>query len=231
VQSTALFLHGGMSNIEEFNAILPDLEGKFRIIGIDSRGQGKSTFGTGELTYAQLQKDVEHVLQHLGVNLVSVIGFSDGGITALRLAASSSLNIEKLVVIGTDWHSKNLEALRAIFLRISGESWREKFPDSYNTYQNLNPEPNFDVAVERVVQMWLDESTTSYPNETVQSISCPLLIVRGDDDHLLPMKAAVELAESVKNSHLLNIPFAGHAAFEDEPEIVLRSLYTFLNQA
>lgn len=225
-----LFLHGGMCNIEEFNPILPDLENRFRIIGIDSRGQGKSTLGTHQLTYAQLQNDVEQVLRHLDIRSVSIIGFSDGGITALRLAASSSLNLEKLVVIGTDWHSKNLVALREMFLKISGESWRTKFPDSYNTYQSLNPEPNFDETVERVVQMWLDDSAASYPNETVQNISCPLLIVRGDDDHLLPLEAAVELAHMVKNSHLLNIPFAGHSAFEDEPEIFGRSLHTFLGR-
>jgi pimeloyl-ACP methyl ester carboxylesterase len=225
-----LFLHGGLCNIEEFNPILPQLENSFRIIGIDSRGQGKSTLGTGELTYAQLQKDVERVLDHLSIENVVIIGFSDGGIVGLRLAASSSLRIEKLVVIGTDWNSKNLDAVREIFLRISGESWRKKFPDSYNTYQRLNPEPNFDVAVERVVAMWLDESAASYPNEAVKNITCPLLIVRGDDDHLLPLSAAVELAQQVKNSHLLNIPFAGHSAFEDEPEIFLRSLNTFLNR-
>jgi pimeloyl-ACP methyl ester carboxylesterase len=199
VQSTALFLHGGMSNIEEFNAILPDLEGKFRIIGIDSRGQGKSTLGTGELAYAQLQKDVECVLQHLGVNAVSIIGFSDGGITAMRMAASSWRNIEKLIVIGTDWHSKNLEAMREIFSRVTGESWRNKFPHAYDAYQKLNPEPNFDVQVERVVKMWLDESSASYPNQTVQNINCPLLIVRGDDDHLLARQTAVQPDKPLSN--------------------------------
>jgi pimeloyl-ACP methyl ester carboxylesterase len=91
-----LFLHGGLGNIAEFNAILPELETKFRVAGIDSRGHGKSTLGAGELTYEQLQKDVEHVLRHLGVSSVSIIGFSDGGITGLRLAASSSLTMENL---------------------------------------------------------------------------------------------------------------------------------------
>ncbi len=51
---TLLFLHGGLNNIEEFNVVLPELESRFRIVGIDSRGQGKSTLGANELTYAQL---------------------------------------------------------------------------------------------------------------------------------------------------------------------------------
>jgi len=36
-----LVLHGAFGNLEDFNAILPDLDNDFRVIGIDSRGQGK----------------------------------------------------------------------------------------------------------------------------------------------------------------------------------------------
>ncbi len=41
-----LFLHGGLGNIEDFNDIISELPDKFRIIGIDSRGHGKSTLGS-----------------------------------------------------------------------------------------------------------------------------------------------------------------------------------------
>ena len=40
-----LFLHGGLGNIEDFNDIISELPDQFRIIGIDSRGHGKSTLG------------------------------------------------------------------------------------------------------------------------------------------------------------------------------------------
>jgi pimeloyl-ACP methyl ester carboxylesterase len=62
-----LVLHGGFGNLEDFNTILPDLDKDFRVIGIDSRGQGKSTLGTKELTYERIQKDVERVLEHLDI--------------------------------------------------------------------------------------------------------------------------------------------------------------------
>ena len=62
---TLLLLHGGFGNLEDFNTILSDLNKEFRVIGVDSRGQGKSTLGSKELTYAQLQKDAEQILEHL----------------------------------------------------------------------------------------------------------------------------------------------------------------------
>jgi pimeloyl-ACP methyl ester carboxylesterase len=227
---TLLFLHGGFGNIENFNTILPDLGEEFQVIGIDSRGQGKSTIGSKELTYEQIQKDVERVLKHLNIDWLTIIGFSDGGIVAYRIAALTSLKIEKLVTIGSDWHLKSTESTKEIFSKITGESWKKKFPATYDAYQKLNPEPNFDLLAQSIVKMWLDPNSSGYPNEVVKNISCPLLIVRGDDDHLVSKSAVVELSELVKNSRLLNIPFAGHAAFEDQKEIFMISLNEFLNE-
>lgn len=225
-----LFLHGGFGNIEVFNAVLPDLKRDFKLIGIDSRGHGKSTLGSRVLTYEQIQKDVERVLEHLNVDALSIIGFSDGGIVAYRLASLTSLNVEKLVTIGSRWHLKNTEPTRELFLNITGESWKTKFPDTYVSYQKLNPEPDFDYLVESVIKMWLDPTSSGYPNEAVRNISCPLLIVRGDDDHLLSREAVVELSGLVQNSRLLNIPFVGHVAFEDQKEIFMIGLNEFLKE-
>ena len=94
----------------------------------------------------------------------------------------------------------------------------------------MNPEPNFDFLAESLVKMWLDENPSGYPNEAVKNITCPLLIVRGDDDHLISRETVFELSEIVKSSRLLNIPFAGHAAFEEQKEIFMISLNEFLKQ-
>ena len=117
-----------------------------------------------------------------------------------------------------------------MFLKITGESWRKKFPATYDTYQKLNPAPNFDFITQSIIKMWLDSNSSGYPNEAVKNIGCPLLVVRGDDDHLLLRDAVVELSGLIKNSRLLNIPFAGHVAFEDQEEIFRISLNEFLKR-
>ena len=224
-----LVLHGGFGNLENFSSILPGLDKEFNVIGIDSRGHGKSTLGVKALTYERIQEDIERVLNHLDIDTFSIIGFSDGGIVGYRLASLTSLNVEKLVTIGSRWHLKNTGPTRDMFLRITGESWRKKFPATYDSYQKLNPKPDFDVLTQSVVNMWLDSTSSGYPNEAVKNISCPLLIVRGDNDHLLSKEAVIELSGLISNSSLLNIPFAGHAAFEDQKEIFMISLNEFLN--
>ncbi|HJX26910.1 MAG TPA: alpha/beta hydrolase [Thermoanaerobaculia bacterium] len=225
---TLLFLHGGLGTIEDFNSILPDLSGDFRVVGIDSRGHGKSTLGSGDLTYERIQKDVLRVLEHLGIDAVSIIGFSDGGIVAYRLAALTSPRVEKLVTIGGDWRLPE-GPTREILSQVTGGSWRAEFPEAHEVYRQHNPEPDFDAFVQSVVKMWLDPGASGYPNEAVRNISCPLLIVRGDDDHLVPLKGDVELRGMIEGSKLLNIPFAGHSAFEDQKDIFLMSLRQFLD--
>ena len=223
-----LFLHGGFGTMEDFNHIVSKLAKEYRIVGIDSRGQGKSTLGKEILTYERMQRDVERVLVYLGIEKLSIIGFSDGGITAYRLASFSALKIEKLVTISSRWHIKNTEFAKDFLAKVTGESWQAKFPETFEIYQKLNAEPDFDFLAESLVKLWLDESSSGYPNEAVKNIPCPLLIVRGDDDHLISKETVFELSEIIETAHLLNIPFAGHAAFVEQKEIFINSLNQFL---
>lgn len=222
-----LFLHGGLGNIEDFNGIIPLLANKHRIIGIDSRGQGASTLGSRKLTYGRVQKDVEVILKELDVENVSLVGFSDGGIVAYRLACLSRLKVEKLVVIGARCHVDDERETAGILGSTTAKRWKSKFPKTVEKCHALNPEPDFERLVPSVVRMWLDEEATGYPNERVRDIKSPTLIVRGDRDHLFSRRAAVRVSELIAGSHLANIPFAGHVAFTDQKEVVMKFVNEF----
>jgi len=223
-----LLLHGGFGSMEDFNSVIPILTEKYNVIGVDSRGHGKSTTGGKKLTYERLQKDVESLLLKLDIKNPIIIGLSDGGITAYRLAASGVFKIEKLVTVGSRWHINDALITEDLFLKISAESWKKKFPGTFTLYQKLNPEPDFDRLFSSLIAMWLDMGNSGYLNEQLKNLTCDLLIVRGDQDHLLSRKSAANLAGLVENSMLLNIPFAGHVTFADQPEIFSISLGEFL---
>ena len=225
-----LFLHGGFGSLEDGNSFLTQLECSYRIIGIDSQGQGASALGRGILSYERLQKNVERILAHLKIDSLGIIGFSDGGIVGYRLASLSGLKITKLVTIGSRWHYKNAEATSDILGRVTAGSWRKRFPDTYEKYCQLNPEPDFDRLAPAIVNMWTDSGSSGYPNEAVKNITCPLLIVRGDDDHLISRECVFELSELVKGSRLFNIPYTGHRAFLDQGKIFNLILNRFLRE-
>jgi pimeloyl-ACP methyl ester carboxylesterase len=223
-----LFLHGGLGTIEDFNDVLPRLAKRFRVIGIDSRGHGKSTLGTAALSYEQLARDAVAVLRHLGVDRCGVVGFSDGGITALRMAAEAGSRIDKLVAIGTDKMLKPDDPVRKLLGSVTAESWTKKFPDTVALYEELNPQPDFAALIAAIVPMWLDDGSSGYPGESVKRIACPLLAVRGDEDHLVSRASVFELVQQVPGAKLLNIPFAGHEAHKDQTGPVMASVNRFL---
>ena len=227
-QPVLLLLHGGFGNMEDFNSILPWLGPKYKTIGIDSRGQGKSTLGEKGLSYEMIAKDVEQVLTALQVTSLSILGFSDGGIVAYRLVQNTPFHIERVVTVGADWHARNQEPLRERFMQITPDSWREKFPETYEAYQALNPAPDFDRLTETLVSMWLDPGEHGYPGESVTGIACPLVIMRGEKDHLFSADSAEALRRRVKNATLVTVPGTGHMPFAERPESFMKALNGFL---
>lgn len=194
-----LFLHGGLGNIEDFNDIISMLPDRFRIIGIDSRGHGKSTLGSKELTYELLQKDVEIILKRLKISELKIIGFSNGGTVGYRLAAFTDLRIDRLVTIGAPWCTKHTEHLIEAYSKLTPDIWKNLCGADFDSYKRLNPEPDFDTLFNRSIRMALDVSARGRPNESVKNISCPLLAVRGENDPIVSLSNIFELSNLVNN--------------------------------
>lgn len=109
-----------------------------------------------------------------------------------------------------------------------GRKLRRKFPETYEAYQRLNPEPDFERLARSLVPGWLDESDTGHPDDAVGRIDAPVLVARGDDDHLTTLADAVELCGRLPKAHFLNIPFAGHVAYQEGRDVFVPSLRRFL---
>ena len=208
-----VLLHGGFGNIEDFNLILQMFTEDYHIVGIDSRGHGKSTLGTNNLTYKRLQLDIEAVLDHLKLKDINIIGFSDGGVIAYRLAMENKISIRKIVTIGATWSLSDAKLIDQFMEGETPERSKETWLRTcFDFYQKYNPIPDFDKFAKCVFKMWTDITEDGYPQENVQNINVPTLIIRGNDDYIFPIESAVELTMKIKNSVLLNIPFAPHDA-------------------
>lgn len=223
-----IFLHGGLGTIEDFSLVMQNIRGNFRCIGIDSRGHGKSKLGTRPFNYELFENDVQKILETLGILKCFIIGFSDGGILAYRLAMNHPSMISKIVTIGADWNPPD-EKLKTIFSSLTAESWKKKFPESVDLYEQLNPEPNFNHLIKNIIPMWQDLSASGYPGANIHKIKADTLIIRGDNDHLMPAQSIEKLKQHLPESKFLNVPFAGHAAHIEQPEIVGTIINQFFN--
>nr|NJM02485.1 alpha/beta hydrolase [Desulfobacula sp.] len=223
-----LMLHGGFGTIEDFNTITPFLSSYFRLIGIDSRGHGRSCLGNTKLSYKTLTDDLKTVINALDLREFSIFGFSDGGVVAYRYAVGKDARLQKAITVGASWEMNENEPCWEMISGMTGEAWKDMFPASYDTYMRLNPKPDFDTFSTSVVSMWIDLSATGHPEETIRDAVTDMLVIRGDNDFLTNLKSMARLKAMTNKVNILNVPFTEHVAFEESPEIVLCAMGNFL---
>lgn len=226
-----VLLHGGLGSRMDFAPLAGQLAMDCRLIAIDSRGHGRSALGAATLSYRRLADDIAAVLDHLGLGEAGIIGHSDGGIVALRLAASGLVRPRFVVAVAAHWHLPDDDPVREIYRGVSVEDWRGMFAQQVERYEAENPDPDFARLFEATRAMWLGSGADAYPGETVGAISAPLLVIHGDEDFLVSRQQAFELAQQVEGARLLNLPFASHTVLEDAPADVLPALTSFMEAA
>ncbi|MDW6005344.1 alpha/beta fold hydrolase [Vibrio mangrovi] len=225
-----LLLHGGLGSMDEFHGVHEFLSPDHFIVSIDFRGHGKSTLGDLPLSYAQYQQDVETILKYLEIDHYSIFGFSDGGIVGYRLAASHPGQVEKLITLGAQWHLVADSQVTKILQSVTAEFWTQRFSQDVEKYNTTNPHPDIPKLVEAVRTVWLDMTENGYPGQSVGRITCPTLIMRGDNDFLFLMQEALELKQQIKGSSFANIPLTAHASHQESPEIIGKIVHQFLSQ-
>ncbi|HOX32452.1 MAG TPA: alpha/beta hydrolase [Spirochaetales bacterium] len=224
-----LMLHGGFGSIEDFGPICGELSRDYRLVGVDSRGHGRSTLGEAALSYARLRGDLEALIARLGLESYAILGFSDGGIAAYRHAAARPAGLRGLVTIGSSWELSEEDRVYGMLKGMTPKLWKRLFPESVRRYEELQPGADWPAFAERVLAMWRDLGPTGHPGASVKRISLPFLAIRGEEDRLTSLESLARLRTLNKKAMILNLPFADHAAFEEEPEILVRMIRKYLS--
>lgn len=221
-------MHGGLGNLMELNPVAEALAARFHLIGIDFGGYGRSTIGASSLTYAGHKRDVTAVLDHVGADRFSVLGFSDGRIVAYRLAVSVKRRVEAIVALGAQWHLRRSDPEYETLSGLTAERWDQMFPQTRKQYESLNTSPDFERLVESVVSRWADLGSGGYSSDAVRGIVAATLIVRGDGDIFLSLDEVAQLRCAIPGASLFNIPLAGHDMMADSPDLFLMGMGDFL---
>ncbi|KGK12463.1 oxidoreductase [Vibrio navarrensis] len=225
-----LMLHGGLGSLNELSSIHKYVAADYQLISIDFRGHGKSLLGDRPLNYMQYQQDVQHVLSYLGIDKYSIFGFSDGGIVGYRLAIQEPERVSCLVTLGSQWRLEADDPSVELLSGLTAEFWSSRFADDVALYEASNPKPDFPKLVDAVKAVWLDTTESGYPHKLVEKISCPTLVMRGDNDFLFSLDEAAALKSKITGCSFANIPLTGHSSHQESPELIGKMLEQFLSQ-
>ncbi|MFN1216695.1 alpha/beta fold hydrolase [Chryseobacterium kwangjuense] len=198
-------LHGNSGSIKDFYQQIPVLAKQFKVIAVDTRGQGKSIdTSKKDFTYTRFAEDVKALADQLGFKKVNIAGWSDGGITGLEFALKYPETCHKVIAIGANAFPEGVDErlvshMKNQLLVLQAENDPQKFNEK------------------RLVKIMLNEPHISEKDLT--KIKSPVLVIAGDKD-VIKQEHTKMMAKQIPNAELKIYKDATHMIpFEKADEL------------
>ncbi len=204
---------------------VPYLARHFRVVTYDGRGNGRSDRPAGAPAYddAELVADAVAVLDEVGVDRAVVVGLSLGARILLAFAADHAERVIGAVFVGAavsleDRPDPELDAFQVQrdsyegWDRWNAHHWREDqagFVEFF--FGEVFPEPHSTRQIEDAVSWALETDAETLvatqsrrrtlgaldARDAAKRVSCPGLVIHGDDDRITPLAYGLGLSEAL----------------------------------
>ena len=237
-----LMIHGlgGTSNV--WTPVLPALA-RHRTIRPDLPGSGRSHRVEGTLTIGRFVEAMQRVCALLGLDRVHVAAHSLGTIVALHLAVTAPRLVRSLALFGPlasppDAARAGIRA-RGAKARDEGEAGMQAIADTLlTTAVSGETRTRRPVAVAAVRELLMRQCPDGYARTcealadaqpaAVDAITCPTLLVTGDEDTVSPAQSVRQLGGRISGARVEVLPRCGHWTPIEKPaecEDLLKRFY------
>ena len=249
-----LLLHGYAETSEIWLEVGPDLGREFRVVALDLRGHGQSSYATNQDYSRTAQvEDLEALVEQLGLRSVTLVGHAMGGADAICYAAEHPEAVSALVLVETapEVLRSGMETLRRMVgtadqfssLEEAIETFRPFYP--YATTEQLERRVLGALKSDNGAYVWdfdpIFRDATARPIEpdpgqrrfhdlwdSADQLQCPMMIVRGAETDMLTPEAIQRLHRRVVGSRVSLIEDAGHPVPTDQPAMLALNIREFL---
>jgi pimeloyl-ACP methyl ester carboxylesterase/predicted glycosyltransferase len=240
----------------QWRAQVPYLARHCRVVTFDPRGNGGSDHPEAVAAYAdrEIAADAVGVLDALGVEHAALVSWSSGAGPALIVAADHPERVMRAVFFaptlpfaplperGSDFESPDLDDEG--WHRFNRHSWQRDFPGFAEWFaRQIYTEPFSTRLVEQTVE-WARGTTPAALARAVdveptgeaearalaRRVSCPVLVIQGDEDRITPPAASAELAKA-SDGRLVTFEGSGHGPLARDPVRTNLVLRDFLLQS
>lgn len=199
-----VLIHGGGSTIEStFGRLLPEFAKVHRVIAVELQAHGHTLDIDRPLSFEQDADDVAALLRQLKIEKADIMGFSNGGTTALQIAIRHPKLVNKLVLVSATTKRSGMQP--GFFEGFRGASLEKMMPQPLkDAYLKANPDPKelqkmFDRDVARMVAF------KDISDDRIKAIQAPSLVINGDADVVRP-EHALELSRTLPHARLAILP-------------------------
>ena len=238
-----IFGHGMFCNCRMFDGVAPRFADTHRVVTLDFPGHGRSGEPEGPMSLDGLAEDYRAILDALDIPQAVIVGFSMGGMAAMRFAVAHPERLSGLALLNTTaiaqlFHEKQaMKALGALTARIGHH------PTAVRTTAKLMFSESYTKAHPEVVGDWCAHLAGIRPEivaeitrmiaerasfvSRIPEIRLPTLVIGSTHDAATPPRHARTLARHLSDVRLY-IFDTGHATPLECPEKVTDKLYAFL---
>jgi len=221
-----LLLHGGLSNKLTWFSQIPWLVAAGRrVVLIDTRGHGDSTHGNLELSYQIFAEDTLQVLDRLAIRRTDIVGWSDGGITALLLGLEAPERVGRIVAISANFHPSGLISGTS---EAQGENNNDRLQDKIiDTMRNWwrGPDDRHSGLETELHNLW--RIAPQFKHSDLKAIRAPTLIIAGEND-VIDLRHSGELAQMLAFGKIEIVLGAGHTALVTHAQRINELIASFL---
>lgn len=239
---TPLLLINGLGTHTGMWHVLEEYLHDFHVIEFDAPGTGQSSTSPIPVPIAALARIAAGVLDHCGVELADVLGYSMGGLVAQQLAISKPDRVRRLVLgattVGLGGINGSWGPLLNIYspLRFTSRNfyyatignmaggrarWDEEWIARHGAIRQQSPPTMLGYAGQLIGGLW-----TTLPG--LSAIGHPTLAVHGDDDPLVPPANMHLLTNRIAHARGQLLPGEGHLILMDEHSAVFPQIVDFL---
>ena len=217
-----LLIHGGLGNADEFGFQVPALAESHEVIVADGRGRGRSTSSDKPYSLALMADDYLALLDHLGIDKVALVGWSDGAVIGLDIAIRHPERLSRLFAYGGTDTAAGFKASAA-----DTPTFKAGLAHCAADYARMSPTPaGFDAMVARMSEMWA--TTPDYTKDQMRGIRVPTVIFVGDHDEGIAPAYAAEMAKLIPGAKLVIMKDASHFAMWQKPDEFNATVLEFL---
>ncbi|MCS4303429.1 alpha/beta fold hydrolase [Chryseobacterium sp. BIGb0232] len=210
-----VLLHGNSGSIKDFYQQIPVLAKQYKVIAVDTRGQGKSKdTSKKDFTYKVFADDVKALADELKLDKINIVGWSDGGNTGLEFALKYPERLNKLVTIGANAFPEGVE-----------DKLIERFTNQMKQLNDMGSEETF--GERRLLKIMLTQPDIS--KNDLDKIKSPVLVIAGDRDVIKPDHTEF-ISKQIPNTEMKIYKDTTHMVPFEKPDQLNADILSFLGK-
>jgi len=208
------------------------------VVAWDRPGTGLSDRNRTDFSLDSELQDLETVIDHLKLKRLALVGFSEGGPTAIAYIAKHPRRVSHLILYNSYAHGETVstEEVKAAFISLISSDWgvgSKVFADIFMPGADASASKYFakyqrESSTPEIAVKMLDLIYKTDVRQLLPRLRVPTLVLHRQRDLAMPFRFGRELASLIPNAHFVPLEGKDHLPWFGDFESALRAIADFL---